>query len=123
MNAQETIIGIPQITSDHLDDILLDGQFKIIDVRDASGIKKQGSIPGAINIPLDSVVSEIRKRQGNPDSVFHHKGSFLFCCAGGVMSYMAAIRAQECGIEKVYNLEGGHAGYMKWKQSSVAAQN
>ncbi len=110
---------IPQITADKLDDIILNSKFKIIDVRDPMGIEKQGSIPGAINIPLDLVEEEIGKRHENSDSIFNHDGSFLFCCTGGVMSYMGAIRAHEHGIKNVFNLEGGHSGWMKWKQSRI----
>jgi rhodanese-related sulfurtransferase len=113
---------IPQITEDKLDNILSDTNFKIIDVRDAKGIEKQGSIPGAINIPLDLVEEEIGKRHQNPDSIFNHDGSFLFCCTGGVMSYMAAIRARENGIENVFNLEGGHSAWIKWKQAKHEVQ-
>lgn len=117
MNTQKTQVTIPQITAERLDDIISDNEFKIIDVRDAKGIEQQGSIPGAINIPLDLVEEEIGKRHDHPDSVFNHDGPLLFCCTGGVMSYMGAMRAQENGIENIFNLEGGHSGWMKWKQS------
>lgn len=119
MKNPETNAIIPQLTADRLEDIICDSRYKIIDVRDAKGIEKQGSIPGAINIPLDLLVEEIGKKHDNQDSVFNHKGPFLFCCTGGVMSYMAAIRAKENGIEHVVNLEGGHSAWMKWKLSGA----
>ena len=123
MNIQETKAVIPQITADKLDEIIVDNKYRIIDVRDALAIEKQGNIPGAINIPLDIVVEMIGKRDNDPGSVFNHEGPFLFCCTGGVMSYMGAIRAMENGIENVFNLEGGHSGWMKWKQTRAGKQN
>lgn len=123
MNTQEKKVVIPQLSSDKLDGIICDSKYKIIDVRDAKGIEKQGGIPGAVNIPLDLVVEEIAKRNYNPNSVFNHDGAFLFCCTGGVMSYMGAIRAKENGIENVFNLEGGHSGWMKWRRSGAEVQN
>lgn len=123
MKTQETKEVIPQITADKLDAIICNNNYKIIDVRDAGAIEKQGSIPGAINIPLDAVAEAVGKRHEDAGSVFNHEGSFLFCCTGGVMSYMGAIRARENGIENVFNLEGGHSGWMNWKRSGAAAQN
>ena len=122
MKSQETKVVIPQMTVDNLDNIISDSTYKIIDVRDAIAIEKQGSIPGAINIPLDLVEEEISKRLEKTDSIFNHDGSFLFCCTGGVMSYLGAIHAYENNIKNVFNLEGGHSGWMKWKQSNSEAQ-
>lgn len=115
MNTQKSKVEIPQVKAAQLDEIISDSNFKIIDVRDVKGIDTQGSIPGAINIPLDMVKEEIDKRNENPNSVFNHNGPILFCCTGGVMSYMGAITAWENGIKNVYNLEGGHSGWKKFK--------
>ncbi len=100
---------IEQISADKLDSIIANGEFTIIDVRSPEGIKSQGSIPGAINIPLEEVKRQIDERQSTPDFVLNGEGPFLFCCTGGVMSYMAAIHAQENGVKRVHNLDGGHS--------------
>ncbi len=120
MKTEEPQVIIPQLTVDKLDSIISDRSFQIIDVRDAKGIKTQGRIPGAINIPLEQVEAEIVQRHQNPDSIFNRDVSYLFCCTGGVMSYMGAICAVKHGLENVFNLEGGHAGWMKWKESNSA---
>lgn len=112
---------IEQVTTDQLDTILADGKFAVIDVRSPQGIESQGSIPGAINIPLEEVKQQIDERNEHPDFVLNGKGPFLFCCTGGVMSYMAAIHAQENGVKQVYNLEGGHAAWKKFKEAQQAA--
>ncbi len=104
---------IEQIPANRLDTVLREGKFTLIDVRSPEGIKSQGAIPGALNIPLDEAKRQIDARHGEPGSVFNGEGPFLFCCTGGVMSYMAAIHAQENGVKQVCNLEGGHSA---WKQ-------
>ncbi|MFI0429988.1 rhodanese-like domain-containing protein [Mariniflexile sp. HMF6888] len=104
---------IEQITVDCLDAIISENSYTIIDVRNPKGIEDQGSIPGAINIPFDT----IDKHYESYNTIFNNEGPFLFCCTGGVMSYMAALKAQEKGIKNVFNLEGGHSAWKKLKKS------
>ena len=102
---------IEQVRPEELNGILAGGEFTVIDVRSPQGVASQGSIPGALNIPLEEVKMQIDERSETADSIFNGEGPFLFCCTGGVMSYMAAIHAQENGVKRVYNLEGGHAAW------------
>ncbi|MCQ0110208.1 Rhodanese-related sulfurtransferase [Zhouia amylolytica] len=104
---------IAQISSETLNDIIAQGSFTLIDVRSPQGIENQGGIPGAVNIPLEQVKKEIEEREYHPESILNSDGPFLFCCTGGVMSYMAAIHAQEHGMKNVHNLEGGHSAWKK----------
>ncbi|WP_242117072.1 rhodanese-like domain-containing protein [Aestuariivivens sediminicola] len=104
---------IEQVPARQLNAIIASEKFTIIDVRSPQGIESQGSIPTAINKPMDNLKQDIETRHTNPDSIFNTEGPFLFCCTGGVMSYMAAIHAQEHGVKNVHNLEGGHAAWLK----------
>ena len=113
-------IIIEQITADRLDAILAKGTHTIIDVRGPKGIEMQGAIPGAINIPTESIEHALDKNHKDYNPVFNHTDSFLFCCTGGVMSYMAAIKARKKGIKKVYNLEGGHSAWLKLSATRTA---
>ena len=115
MKDQTKTASIEQISVDKLDEIIRDNTFNIIDVRDSMSIKSQGSIPGAINIPFDRIDNSIDREHPDYHLVFDSKDPLLFCCTGGVMSYMAAIKAQQSGIRQVFNLEGGHAA---WKKSN-----
>ncbi|MEJ2003477.1 MAG: rhodanese-like domain-containing protein [Cyclobacteriaceae bacterium] len=112
---------IEQVNPADLEKIIAAGKTVIIDVRTAKGIESQGSIPGAINIPLEELKVQIDNRSKNPKSILNGSGPFLFCCTGGVMSYMAAIHAQENGIENVLNLEGGHNAWMNLKSGESQA--
>ena len=108
---------IEQFTVNQLDEIIAKKEFTIIDVRTPQGIENQGEIPTAINIPLEELKLEIEQR--NPNSLFNSNGPYLFCCTGGVMSYMAAIHAQEHGVKNVFNLEGGHSAWAKLKTAQT----
>jgi len=103
---------IEQITVDCLNAIIAESNYTIIDVRNPKGIEKQGRIPGAINIPFDSIDKYLEE----DNDVFKNDRPVLFCCTGGVMSYMAAIKAQEKCVKNVYNLEGGHSAWLKHKK-------
>ena len=115
-------VTIEQITADKLDNIIEKKTHTIIDVRDPKGIEKQGSIPDAVNISFESIDHAIVKHHENYNSIFDGDGPFLFCCTGGVMSYMAAIKAYEHGIKNIYNLEGGHSAWIKHNKAAVVSQ-
>ena len=126
MNCQSTTTHkevIPQITVDKLDMIIAEGSFKIIDVRGPEDIMIQGGIPSSTNIPFDMIDKAIDRSHDQVDHVFSSNRPLLFCCTGGVMSYMAAIRVQENGIKNVYNLEGGHSAWAKFKKAQVIDTN
>lgn len=110
---------IEQISVDKLDAILSNNNYTIVDVRSPKGIETQGSIPGSINIPFESVDSAIDINNENYNAVFSSNGPFLFCCTGGVMSYMVAIKLQEKGMNNVCNLEGGHSAWLKLKEKQM----
>lgn len=114
---------ISQVASSELEGLIAGGKFTIIDVRSPQGIESQGSIPTAINIPLEEVKLKIDERKQDKASMFNGQGPFLFCCTGGVMSYMAAIHAQENGVKNVYNLDGGHSAWKKLKESEATVTN
>lgn len=107
----ENQFPVSQISAKDLDQIILKNDYTIIDVRDLATIKNQGSIPGAINIPFDNIEDALDSGHEEYCEVFAENKPILFCCTGGVMSYMAALKAQKKGIAELYNLEGGHAAW------------
>lgn len=111
-------VSVEQITADRLDTIISENTYTIIDVRGEKGIATQGSIPRAIHIPLDAMDKSIDRNHEAYNPIFNDQGPFLFCCTGGVMSYMAAIKAKEKGINNVYNLAGGHSAWLKHKAAA-----
>lgn len=111
---------ISQVTADKLDNIIEGKLFNIIDVRDQVAIEDQGDIPGSINIPFKIIETSMDPEHEDYHAVFEENRPILFCCTGGVMSYMAALKAEKQGIQDLHNLEGGHAAWLsiKMNQSS-----
>lgn len=119
MNIKVSKEVVDQINVTQLDEIIFKGNFNLIDVRNPEDIEARGAIPGAINIPYETIDHAIDKNSHDYHAVFDSSKPFLFCCTGGVMSYLAAMKAKESGINEVYNLEGGHSAWAKLEQELV----
>lgn len=113
---------IAQVTAGKLDNIIAEKIFNIIDVRDAVDIKNQGGIPGSINIPFKIIESSMDPDHEDYHAVFDENKPILFCCTGGVMSYMAALKAEKKGIQDLHNLEGGHASWLNFKMNQSSQE-
>ena len=84
---------------------LVDSGYTIVDVRTAGEVDR-GSLPGAINIPID----EIRERQAEIPA-----GKILVTCQVGQRGHAATRLLREMGHVAI-NLDGG---YMTWSNSPV----
>lgn len=76
----------------------------VVDVRDEKEWTT-GHIPQARLVPLDQL-------RANPEGALK-RDSIIFVCAKGVRSLTAAKLAERLGFSKLYNLEGGTAGWAK----------
>lgn len=71
----------------------LNGAY-LVDVRSAAEFKS-GSVKNAVNIPVDSIPSQISKFKG--------RKSIVVFCKSGMRASMAKRILQRSGFEKVYN--------------------
>jgi rhodanese-related sulfurtransferase len=97
------------------DAIALHGNSDVlfVDLRDPRELEKDGRIPGAFHCPRGMLEFWI-----DPESPYHRKAfaepkRFLFFCAGGWRSALAAKTAQDMGLEKVAHIEGGFTAWRK----------
>ncbi len=84
-----------------------------IDLRDIRELAKTGRIAGARHVPRGMLEFWI-----DPDSSYHkpffaEDKTFVFYCAGGLRSALAAKSAQEMGLKPVAHLRGGMAAWME----------
>ena len=106
--AENLISGLIETSQWSQIDEYVDRGYQLIDVRTA-GEFGRGSIPGAVNIPVD----EIRERQSEI------KGSNLLVnCQVGQRGHTASLLLKELGFNAV-NLDGG---YLTWSNSPAATK-
>jgi NADPH-dependent 2,4-dienoyl-CoA reductase/sulfur reductase-like enzyme/rhodanese-related sulfurtransferase len=106
--AENMISGLIESSQwSQIDDFVSHG-FKLIDVRSAAEFGR-GSIPGAVNIPVD----EIRERKSE---ITNH--NLLVNCQVGQRGHTASLLLKELGFNAV-NLDGG---YLTWSNSPAATK-
>src|ERR1700755_2492855 len=77
------------------------GDVVIVDVRDPREIERDGKIPGAFSCTRGMLEFWIDPASPYAKPIFQEDKKFIFHCAGGLRSALAAQTAQGLGIERV----------------------
>src|ERR1700691_6542074 len=113
-NAQiETVSAVDSIQAAQRDDVV------IVDIRDPREIEREGRIPGAFACTRGMLEFWIDPASPYAKPIFAEDKRFIFFCAGGWRSALAAKTAQEMGLENVAHVEGGFGA---WKQAGGPAK-
>ena len=85
-----------------------------VDLRDPRELDGEGRIPGAVHCPRGMLEFWI-----DPDSPYHkpvfvEDKRFVFFCAGGWRSALAAQTAQRMGLKPVAHI---HGGFKAWREA------
>jgi rhodanese-related sulfurtransferase len=91
-----------------------DPNVVFVDVRDVRELEREGLVPGSFHAPRGMLEFWI-----DPDSPYHkpvfaEDKKFVFFCAAGWRSALAAKLAQDMGMQNVAHIEGGFGA---WKQA------
>jgi len=86
---------------------------ELVDIRDIRELWRDGTIPGAIHAPRGMLEFWV-----DPDSpyyrdVFGSGKKFIFYCAGGMRSALAALAVHEMGLGPVAHMRGGYGAWKK----------
>ena len=84
-----------------------------VDLRDPREREREGVIPGAFSCPRGMLEFWIDPESPYAKAVFAEPKRFIFFCAGGWRSALAAKTAQDMGLEKVAHIEGGFGAWKK----------
>lgn len=90
-----------------------------VDLRDPREIQREGRIPGAFSCPRGMLEFWIDPESPYAKPVFQEPKRFLFYCASGWRSALAARTAQEMGLEGVAHLGGG---FTAWRGAGGAVE-
>ena len=95
----------------HLDD----DDVVFVDIRDIRERWREGAIPGALHAPRGMLEFWVDPESPYARDGFQTGKRFMFFCAGGLRSALAARAMQEMGLTPVCHMEGG---YSAWKKKS-----
>jgi rhodanese-related sulfurtransferase len=99
----------------------LHGQADVVfvDLRDPRELEREGRLPGAFHCPRGMLEFWIDPESPYAKPVFQEDKHFVFFCAGGWRSALAAKTAQEMGLKPVSHIEGGFGA---WRQAGAPVE-
>ena len=87
------------------------GDVVIVDIRDPREIEREGRIPGAFSCTRGMLEFWIDPDSPYAKPIFQEDRRFIFHCAGGLRSALAAKTAQDMGLKPVAHIGGGFAAW------------
>jgi rhodanese-related sulfurtransferase len=82
-----------------------------VDLRDPRELDREGRLPGAFHCPRGMLEFWIDPESPYAKPVFQEDKRFVFFCAGGWRSALAAKAAQEMGLKPVAHVAGGFGAW------------
>ena len=84
-----------------------------VDLRDPREMTREGKMPGAFACTRGMLEFWIDPESPYAKPVFAESRRFVFFCAGGWRSALAAKTAQDMGLENVAHIDGGFGAWKK----------
>jgi rhodanese-related sulfurtransferase len=85
-----------------------------VDIRDIRELQRDGKVPGAFHAPRGMLEFWIDPQSPYHKDIFAQDKTYVFFCAGGMRSALAAQTAQRMGLKPVAHIKGGFGA---WKKS------
>jgi rhodanese-related sulfurtransferase len=86
----------------------------LVDIRDIRELNREGRVPGAFHCPRGLLEFWVDPQSPYHKPVFAQDKRFVFFCAGGLRSALAAQTVQRMGLRPVAHVGGGFAA---WKEA------
>ena len=84
-----------------------------VDLRDPRELEREGRMPGAFHCPRGMLEFWIDPASPYAKPQFQEDKKFVFFCAGGMRSALAAHTAAKMGLKPVAHIEGGYGAWKK----------
>ena len=85
----------------------------LVDLRDPRELEREGKVPGAFHCPRGMLEFWIDPNGSYFKPVFGEDKKFVFFCAGGLRSALAAQTAKRMGLKPVAHIQGGFGAWKK----------
>ena len=108
-NAEVTTVPVDQAVG-----LQGDAGVVFVDLRDPREIQREGRIPGSFSCPRGMLEFWIDPESPYAKPIFAEDKRFVFYCASGWRSALAAKTAQDMGLENVAHVGGG---YTAWREA------
>jgi rhodanese-related sulfurtransferase len=83
----------------------------LVDIRDIRELQREGRVPGAFHCPRGMLEFWIDPQSPYHKPIFAADKKFVFFCAGGLRSALAAQTAQRMGLKPVAHIQGGFGAW------------
>ena len=90
-----------------------------VDLRDPRELEREGRLPGAFHCPRGMLEFWIDPESPYAKPIFQEDKRFVFFCAGGWRSALAAKAAQDMGLKPVAHIAGGFGA---WKAAGAPVE-
>jgi rhodanese-related sulfurtransferase len=85
----------------------------LVDIRDIRELHRDGKVPGAVHCPRGMLEFWIDQDSPYHKPVFNQDKKYVFFCAGGLRSALAAQTAQMMGLTPGAHIRGGFGAWKK----------
>ena len=104
---------IETMTVEEVQAVMDDPNVQLIDIRDVRELWREGAIPGSSHAPRGMLEFWV-----DPESPYHREDfasgkKFIFYCAGGMRSALAAQSVHRMGLAPVAHMRGGYGAWVK----------
>ena len=104
---------IETMTVEQVMEVQNDEDVVLVDIRDVRELWRDGTIPGAQHMPRGMLEFWV-----DPESPYHREifttgKKFIFYCAGGLRSALAAKAVNDMGLAPVAHMRGGYGAWVK----------
>ncbi len=104
---------IKEYTVDEMVAMKDDDGIVMVDIRDPRELEREGRIDGAFHCPRGMLEFWIDPASPYHKPTFAEDKQFVFFCAGGLRSALAAKVAQDMGLKPVAHMIGGFGAWKK----------
>ena len=105
--------AVGHLTAEEAMALVSDGNHIFIDVRDIRELTQTGRIPGARHCPRGMLEFWIDPESPYHKPLFTADARYVFYCASGWRSALAAQTASQMGLERVTHIRGGITAWIE----------
>lgn len=107
-NAEVEIMSVEDVRA-----VMDDPEVQLVDIRDVRELWRDGAVPGAHHAPRGMLEFWVDPESPYHRDLFASGKKFIFYCAGGLRSALAAKAVQDMGLTPVAHMEGGFGAWKK----------